>query len=210
MKKIIIFLTILISTIFSNVAFADIIVSEEEKCLNYNTEEYKNCNLSCVKKYSWRKGLNEKLWKCQKSCCKQTSLSEIFLQILIFCSIIIFIFLIKWFISFLLSKITFLKNINNNFIKIYFSSSFILFISIFITLIKTFWEFQRFDNSWPLLYWLWISIFLTFLAESFLYYKITKIKYKKSLIFAFFSNFSLIMLVILIYYIYVNIMLSEL
>ena len=46
MKKIIILLTILISTFFSNVAFADIIIPECENCPKCPEREYKTHNIT--------------------------------------------------------------------------------------------------------------------------------------------------------------------
>ena len=62
MKKIIIFLTILISTIFSNVVFADIIVPWQN-CHDYDKVCYNKC-LKTSDKDSY-----EKKWRCKDKCC---------------------------------------------------------------------------------------------------------------------------------------------
>jgi len=64
MKKIIIFLTILISSIFSNVAFADFMVPWEN-CYSYD----KNCYNECLKNWKYKTAVYEKKWFCKRDCC---------------------------------------------------------------------------------------------------------------------------------------------
>jgi len=98
MKKIIILLTILISTFFSNVAFADILIPKSERCKNYNTEEYKKCNLSCSKKFPYQKwfSMNIELWDCEESCCNKVWTEQIIY-------LVVFVILF-WYICFLFIK----------------------------------------------------------------------------------------------------------
>ncbi len=54
MKKLIIFLTILISTIFSNVAFADIAIPYEEECVfSVENPDYDKCMKNCSHPDKW-------------------------------------------------------------------------------------------------------------------------------------------------------------
>ena len=65
MKKLIIFLTIIISTIFSNEAFADIMVPWDN-CHNYD----KTCYEKCLKNWKYKEhwSFSEK-WRCKDECC---------------------------------------------------------------------------------------------------------------------------------------------